>query len=275
VFKLTHLHQVNASVEKSIIALTFLALMVLFFVDFLTEGKLLLVALNVVPLAVLTFYCRKLSLTFSGILLVGMGQLLLLKTNGISPIQPIGVFCVLTAMVLFAVRQFRFEVLRTLDEATTDFLTGLCNRRGLMKKINTEIRVQKRYGGVFSILVLDLDGFKLLNDTRGHHSGDLALKLFAEAIRFRLREVDTPARVGGDEFAILLPNTPASGAEHLCGLLLNHINEKMAEAGLALTASIGCKTYEESPGDCETALHQADKVMYSAKTKGKACYVCM
>jgi diguanylate cyclase (GGDEF)-like protein len=151
----------------------------------------------------------------------------------------------------------------------TDALTGLDNRRSLEIITSREIDRQKRYPGIFSFALLDLDGFKLLNDTKGHKAGDEALKLLASILNKQIRHSDTSGRIGGDEFVILMPNTSADDAVTFCNKLCTRIAGQMQEAGFSITVSIGSVTFDHPPDSFESILSLADGAMYEAKAKGK------
>jgi len=155
------------------------------------------------------------------------------------------------------------------NQAATDSLTGLANRRALVAELESEITRQRRCGGVFSLAVLDLDGFKALNDSKGHASGDEALKLAADILRSCTRASDSVGRLGGDEFAVIMPNTQDVDCSLMFHELCRTIAERMGTAGFELTASIGCKTFRAPPESPSCALQLADKIMYDAKAGGK------
>ena len=163
--------------------------------------------------------------------------------------------------------------LATINLATTDWLTGLHNRRSFQIATDNEISRQQRYGGVFSLAMIDLDGFKLLNDSKGHQAGDTALKLVADSIKTHTRRTDVVARLGGDEFVILMPNTGSAACLRLTRQLVVVIAHHMARAGFGVTASIGSATFTEAPESATTALQRADAAMYEAKARGKGCAV--
>ena len=156
-----------------------------------------------------------------------------------------------------------------MESAMTDPLTNLANRRAFLSALNSEIARQKRYGGDVSLAILDLDGFKGLNDAKGHQAGDEALKLFASILADTIRHTDLAARIGGDEFALLMPNTGDSDSDLLCRKLCNTVAQQMAHAGFAVTTSVGCKTFRIAPNSVSDALHQVDELMYCAKRSGK------
>jgi diguanylate cyclase (GGDEF)-like protein len=158
--------------------------------------------------------------------------------------------------------------------SNTDPLTELNNRRSMENVINAECVRQRRYGGCFSVVVLDLDGFKGLNDTKGHHVGDQALIRAAMLLRTRTRKADTVARFGGDEFAIVMPNTDAASGEVLCQHVCRDMGVTLTEEfSMPLSASIGVVTVEKPDMRVEDILASADKAMYRAKESGKGCVV--
>ena len=163
----------------------------------------------------------------------------------------------------------RNNYLRTLDQATKDPLTGLANRRAFAAIVELEASRLNRYGGMFSIAMLDLDGFKKLNDTKGHQAGDEALKLFADILLDKTRQSDTIARIGGDEFVVLMPNTPSEISKSFANDLCAAVAERMAAAGFEITTSVGCKTYTTVSGSIDELLSEADALMYVAKQSGK------
>lgn len=163
------------------------------------------------------------------------------------------------------------EEVKTL--ATTDPLTGLPNRRHFMAKLKEEYLRQLRYEQPpASVLMLDLDHFKRINDDYGHAAGDAVLCRMAKLIFAEARGVDTPGRLGGEEFAILLPGTvpaeAASFAERLRRNLTSQVIE--TEAGqITVTASIGIAAIQIEDASSEESLNRADKAMYQAKNSGR------
>jgi diguanylate cyclase (GGDEF)-like protein len=138
-----------------------------------------------------------------------------------------------------------------------------------MSAIEAEVTRQRRYGGLFSLAELDLDGFKTLNDTRGHPAGDDVLKLLAEILRRHTRKSDLAGRLGGDEFPILMPNMGEADCMQFLQHLCSTIETGMVEAGFEITASIGFKTFLRAPESISQALLQVDQSMYQAKRAGK------
>lgn len=145
--------------------------------------------------------------------------------------------------------------------ADHDPLTGLCNRRRFDHELAAGFSRAERYGEVAAIVLLDLNGFKRVNDTLGHHEGDEVLRRVAAALRARVRASDCAARIGGDEFAVLLLEVGLAEAEHVAGGLATAIAEA---AGHGVTASVGVAMVDTTR-PLEDALRAADRAMYARK----------
>ncbi len=171
---------------------------------------------------------------------------------------------------LIELRALRHELERA---ATTDPLTGLGNRRALMQRLREEAERCSRYGAGFSVLLLDLDHFKAVNDGRGHDAGDLVLGNVADLLRSMLRSADFASRYGGEEFCILLPHTDLRGAltwaEHF-RLRLEKFQHRHASGSFVVTASIGIAA---APAHTQPTirglLQAADHALYRAKQNGR------
>jgi diguanylate cyclase (GGDEF)-like protein len=158
----------------------------------------------------------------------------------------------------------------------TDSLTGLLNRRYLLERLKDEVARSERHVHPLALLMLDLDGFKHCNDTRGHLFGDRILKTVAEVLLATVRSMDVVARFGGDEFLVILPETSDFIAIAIAERLRNNIASKalLMEAGAVpgpdlLTASIGIACYPEHGETVEHLLEHVDNALYRAKHKGK------
>lgn len=250
-----------------------LAMVVVLAFDLLLPADIRLHVLYIFPLAVIALHCERTRVVLGGFALSVAFQL----WNFVNHRIPDGPF-VTDALIAFAssvltivlARAVRDNYLATANLAIHDSLTGLRNRRSFESIAEMEIARQKRYGGVFSLAVLDLDNFKDLNDSGGHHVGDEALRLLADVLREHTRKSDSIARLGGDEFAILMPNTREEDCNSLCDQVSGNIAKRMADAGYAITASIGSTTFERAPESTSDALQQADKAMYAAKAERKS-----
>jgi len=160
----------------------------------------------------------------------------------------------------------------TVRLSITDGLTGLYNHRHFQEVLEAEILRSERYGECFSLLMLDIDDFKPVNDRYGHQFGDAVLKIISETLLRSCRSSDTVARYGGEEFTVILPKVTAKHALLLARRIKTHVAEKTGElmkGKSALTVSIGISNY---PSDSKTRhgiVEAADRALYSAKAQGK------
>jgi diguanylate cyclase (GGDEF)-like protein len=156
-------------------------------------------------------------------------------------------------------------------QAVTDELTGLSNRRFFRDALETELQRAERFGNPLSLIVADLDDFKRINDRFGHQAGDEVLRTFAETLRGRIRGVDLGARLGGEEFAVLLPETEADGAKALAENLRAAVAGMVVPIGqhqLRITASFGVAAFPQTH-TADELMTAADLALYSAKRQGK------
>ena len=161
-----------------------------------------------------------------------------------------------------------------LEELSThDDLTGLHNSRVFHRRLAEEAERSRRYGHPFSLLMLDIDYFKTVNDTHGHLAGDEALRAIAALLRRTVRPVDLVVRYGGEEFAVVLPETPSAGAlataERIRELIASQAIPLPSAGTLTLTASIGVATYPEDAELGERLIGAADQALYAAKSSGR------
>ncbi|MBV0933453.1 sensor domain-containing diguanylate cyclase [Marinobacterium weihaiense] len=167
----------------------------------------------------------------------------------------------------------RKENERKLEElATTDPLTGLPNRRAFLQYLQEEIRLSKRLGHESALMMVDFDHFKAINDRYGHQAGDDVLQHFAREATACLRETDRLGRLGGEEFAILLPGTDPQGAHHLAERVRQRLEQHPTHSGqtqIPMTLSIGLTPLQAQDEDASTALNRADKALYRAKSTGR------
>lgn len=173
--------------------------------------------------------------------------------------------------VLADILRSRSEVLisRLSEVARTDSLTGLLNRRGFEERLEEELQRASRNGGSVSLVVGDLDHFKLVNDRFGHHVGDDALRRFSELVAESKRVIDGAGRIGGEEFALVLPDTDSAGAHVLSERLRRRVRDALLDYGLPLSVSLGIATYPRHGQSGDELLRRADQAMYLAKRLGR------
>ena len=147
------------------------------------------------------------------------------------------------------------------------------NRRRFIEALDAEVERARRFGAPLTIVLADLDNFKQVNDEFGHHGGDVVLRAFADLIRSHVRDVDVSGRIGGEEFAILLPETDRAGAAHVAERMRRSLNS-VADLHLGrsppstrLPASAWPSWRREQSGD--DLLREADAALYRAKDEGK------
>ena len=154
------------------------------------------------------------------------------------------------------------------EKARIDELTGLLNRRSLNEMMASEINRNSRYGGVFSLIILDLDSFKTYNDTYGHLFGDELLRQIGSITRKAIRNSDQAFRYGGDEFAILLPNTSTNAAGQVAERVRKQIASKVTASDIQVTTSLGLATWPTDGTEANELIAAADAALYRAKQNG-------
>lgn len=155
------------------------------------------------------------------------------------------------------------------QQAVTDPMTGLFNRRHFNEQLSREIDRFQRHGHPFSYIIIDLDFLKKINDTLGHQFGDEAIKHIAAVLKKQVRDVDTAARYGGEEFVILLPVTDSKAARAAAERICAAIREKEVAGIGIITASIGTSTYPTDAQERDALTELADQALYLAKHRGR------
>jgi diguanylate cyclase (GGDEF)-like protein len=201
-------------------------------------------------------------------------------------VQSLGIFAILVFAAPLAFARQMFHRTHSLQEATTelaekqaeneyqalhDSLTGMPNRMLFQQRLVEAITEGRRTGETLAVMLIDLDHFKEINDTLGHHFGDLLLQEIGPRLSSVLRENDLMARLGGDEFGIVLPELPSDDvAMRIADRLLEELETPVSVEGLALdvSGSVGIALFPSQANDAEALLRRADVAMYSAKENG-------
>ncbi|MGG5807887.1 sensor domain-containing diguanylate cyclase [Falsiroseomonas sp. CW058] len=165
--------------------------------------------------------------------------------------------------------ELRRAMIQVRSMALTDALTGLPNRPAFREALSRAIARHRRDQQPFSLLYMDLDGFKRVNDVRGHAEGDRVLAGVAEVLRASLRQEDVPARIGGDEFAAVLVGGDGREIPGAAERVRRAVRERMDAHGWPVSASIGAVLFRSPPDDEEEAIAAADELMYGAKAAGR------
>ena len=163
------------------------------------------------------------------------------------------------------------ELARVARQADCDELTGLANRRCFNSSLQTELSRARRQTTPLAVMIVDLDNFKRVNDTYGHHGGDAALTAFADVLRHETRDIDVPARYGGEEFAVILPATGTASAHAVAERIRLALQGREIVSGnqrFSVTASFGIAS-ALAPEDGAALVAQADAALYRAKASGK------
>lgn len=163
----------------------------------------------------------------------------------------------------------REAVNREREFARIDPLTGLPNSRSFYERVGSVLAVCRRNSEAATLAYLDLDNFKQVNDRKGHHRGDELLKSMADAMNESLRASDVAARIGGDEFVVLLAETDAAEAESALRKVRDRILKNQEFSNNDVTVSIGAASYPLAPPDITEMMKAADRVMYRVKASGK------
>ena len=243
-------------------------------IDFLTGYEFAFSAFYVLPISLVTWVTgRQIGLLASFIsAVVWLTADLATQHPYSNPFIPVWntlirfAFFVIITLLLSALR---IAMQRESELARTDYLTGAMNLRFFNELAQMEIDRLERYGRPFTLAYFDLDNFKLLNDRFEHATGDQALREVASCVRGHIRKTDIFARIGGDEFVLLLPETNRENAcialPKIQGDLLNH----MQKNNWPITFSIGALTCNVAPGSIEELVKSADDLMYEVKHHGK------
>jgi diguanylate cyclase (GGDEF)-like protein len=257
-----------------LIAVALILIAAIAVLDYLTGPQILLSIFYFLPVMFVAWSTgsTKCALIVAGAgCLVGPAEALLTDFHYVT--LPVAIWNAAVRLALFCIVIYLMQEVRTLmaqlqDQATVDELTSLANLRALRETATGEIERSLRFHHHLSVAYLDIDDFKGVNDRAGHTAGDRVLITLASVARATTRSVDTVARVGGDEFVILMPETGAAAALPLLDRLRETFSRAAVVAGAPITCSIGLATFERAPASVEGMLAAADELMYEAKAAG-------
>jgi diguanylate cyclase (GGDEF)-like protein len=169
----------------------------------------------------------------------------------------------------FALSGFKKALEKEKKLARVDSLTGVTNSRNFFDSVEKEIERSRRYGRPMTLIYLDCDNFKKLNDKFGHQIGNRFLHLLATTLKSNTRDIDIVARLGGDEFAILMPETGEQIVPHAIQQLHNRLVNALRKMGWPITLSMGAAIHLDPPASAEDLIKSADRLMLQAKGEGK------
>jgi len=173
---------------------------------------------------------------------------------------------------VLSIRDFNLAYERLESLALTDYLTGLSNRRHFMRLLDQEINRRNRFGSPVSLIMIDIDNFKSVNDTYGHGVGDEVIRALADLLMAECRIYDVVGRLGGEEYAVACPNTTLGGAITVCERMIAAVRRHTVDTSAGVvhfTASFGVCEAEGKVTDSATMLEQADAMLYYAKRSGR------
>jgi diguanylate cyclase (GGDEF)-like protein len=193
-----------------------------------------------------------------------------------NPVVP-AINAIFRLLVFLFVTRLLWALETTLEQqrtlALSDPLTQLANRRAFLELAERALKMAQRFGHPLSILYLDLDNFKTVNDRYGHHAGDVLLYRMARCIRDHIRDVDITARMGGDEFCVLLIDAPAISTWLIAKKLQTQILALMHQGQWPVEVSIGAATFISIPESVDQMIAVSDGLMYAAKQDGRSAIV--
>lgn len=244
-----------------------------FYVDRITIHRLPITLLCLIPISLISYFCG----VGYGSIIAALSLFLWVtvsnpETRSGEVITPYWNAFLLRLFLLISVIfliKFMLSYKKERHEAIRDYLTDLFNRRHLYELMKSEMDRCRRYKRPFTVVFLDCDNFKPLNDRRGHQGGDSALRLVAKTLKSSIRATDTVARFGGDEFAILMVETDDLGAKIFIDRLKERMLTVMLQNNVPLTFSFGVATYFVPPPTIDDVMKRVDALMYSAKHAGK------
>ena len=243
--------------------------------DHATGADLSFSLLYLAPIAVASWYAGR-AMGFAIAVMAGAGWVLsdhLLRGGWDLSFAPVWdalmVHLGFFVIAAYLVARLRAQLERERRLAHTDGLTGALNWRAFVQEVSRLAKLALRGGGATTLVYLDVDDFKGVNDTQGHAAGDRLLQAIHSAAVRSLRDSDVVARLGGDEFGFLLPMTDENGARTVVERTRKHLADAVAADEWQVTFSIGVVTFAFPPQDAEQAIRAADALMYKIKNGGK------
>jgi diguanylate cyclase (GGDEF)-like protein len=272
---LTSISQVLARLsQRQILTLAFAGVAAVGFVDYVTGFDFSVSLFYLGPVAAAAWYCGRGAAVGIAVLSSIAWFAADFGAGHVYEHPAISVWNALVRLGIYLITGLLLTTLRgylSVEErlARTDSLTGVLNRRALFERLEYVLQLARRQQSTLTLVYVDLDDFKTINDTRGHAEGDRVLRTVADVLAQNIRQADTAARLGGDEFALLLVDTDRQGAEELISKQRQRLRETLASAGFDATCSIGVVTFHQPPATADDALRAADGLMYKVKAGGK------
>jgi len=244
-------------------------------IDYQTESEIVLSVFYLIPIGIAVWYVHDAAGIAIAVLCAAFAAYDTEFQSGVfAGISGTGAWAAASRLAFFLVTVWLLaRQRRTMNSirlmAMTDSLTGVYNTRTFFDMLQKEIARGRRYNRPLSLIYLDIDNFKTVNDSRGHQTGNSVLAAVAEALGKSVRRMDIVARLGGDEFSILLPETDEAAARTTVGRVRENLALETADKGCGVTVSIGAVTYRTMDCTAEDIIRSADELMYRVKHGGK------
>jgi diguanylate cyclase (GGDEF)-like protein len=257
-----------------LVAISFVLALAIGIIRYLTGPELALSLFYLLPIGLSTWYVGKwtgvfISLTSAVTWLIADLMMLNSFSNIFIPFLNESFRLIVFLVVAYIISRLKTSLDTHRQLARTDHLTGIHNRRAFFDLANLELNKARRYQMPISVLYLDIDNFKQINDRYGHQVGDQLLRLVAKTIKDHIRSIDVTARFGGDEFGILLAETRPEAAALVAGKLKERLEKLAQQNRWPVTFSTGVVTFERIPTSVDEMIDAADAQMYLAKQNGK------
>jgi diguanylate cyclase (GGDEF)-like protein len=266
--------RLNHLAGAEILALTVCGVLIVGWIDYITGYEVSLSLLYLAPVSVAAWYSgRRMGIAIA-ILCSVTWYVADVAAGAKYSLPAIHVWNALVRLGFFLVSALLLAMLRNnfrreQQLARIDSLTGLYCRREFEDILEHDLALAKRNTSSLTLAYVDVDDFKTINDTHGHSEGDHVLRVIGSALKDSVREADTAARVGGDEFALILPDTDSQGAREVMSKLTRELHKALRTSDCEVTCSIGVVTFLNSATSPERAVAAADELMYQVKHQGK------
>jgi diguanylate cyclase (GGDEF)-like protein len=243
-------------------------------IGLLTEHQIVFGVFYLLPVSVASWYGSR----RQGVIVSIASVLMQFADDLFSLHKPIGSFLLywdaFGRLLPFLIIAYVFPALKNAlqmerEFSRTDPLTGIANKRGFSERALREIERARRYKHEFTVSYMDIDNFKMINDSLGHAAGDSLLIAAAKTISKSVRAIDVAARIGGDEFVIMLPKTGYAEAEVIIRRIRDNLTGQMNKNHWNVTFSMGMITYRRFHGDIDSLIEETDALMYRVKSGGK------
>lgn len=260
--------------ENAILVLSILVILLLLIFSTVVNNIQILAPLFILPVVLVSWYGGDkagILLSVFSVFLILMIDTLVISPSALTPAQLYSTTSLLITCIILSVLVTNFQKVHKVEvvAAGTDDLTGAYNSRTFQLELANEILRSIRYKHVFTLIYIDIDDFKKINDTYGHATGNELLIKVVSCLKKELRKTDVVARLGGDEFACLLPETGLAEAKNAFSKASELLTSAMKNKKWPVTFSVGIVTFEDMPNDIKQAMNIADKLMYTVKNADK------